>query len=664
MTLSTRALGRLQAGAWVALVAVCGAAIAHATLRADDVPFLTAGDTGRWITVPVRPTADLLAVRPESPPAFTFVRRFDGTPDVDGARLRGRALRSVEIELNGEPLPVRGDGVGWKRPFEADVSGALRPGRNELRATVRNVHGPPLLQLSLDLGDRRIETDTGWQVVPPGANPVAAVLARDTRVHPESRLLAPASEVAVSRAPLLAVLFVGGALATAWIAARLPPTLRTRAPEAVLGAVTVFWVLVYAVKGTRMPVALGFDAHAHLLYIDYLIEHHTPPTAAYGFSTYHPPVFHALAALLVGATGVTPDSAAGPAVYRIVPMLSGLCTVWLTFCVARRIWPGQSLRPALAVGTAGLLPMNVYMAAYVSNEALHATWVSLALLLATGLIAAPHFSLRRALALGGVLGLGLLTKFTSLAVAPLIAAFAAARVWLVDDRGPGRALGLGVGLLAIAFAISGWFYVRNWILFGNPVVWNLDVPGAARWWMLPGFHTIAAYTTFGESLVHPFFAGFASFWDGVYSTLWADGLVAGMIRVATRHPYWRYDLMTLIPALALPATALGVLGFGRLVAASLREPSASRRLILSMVTTLLVVLSFSLLFITLRLPFYAQAKAPYVLAATLPLSLCAAEGLAWLPQRLLDTRAALPALALYGGWLGTLGGVIVLAFAG
>jgi hypothetical protein len=205
--------------------------------------------------------------------------------------------------------------------------------------------------------------------------------------------------------------------------------------------------------------------------------------------------------------------------------------------------------------------------------------------------------------------------------------------------------------------------VRNWLLFGDPVVWNLDVPGAATWWMLPGFRTSESYLRFGESLRHPFFSGFASFWDGVYSTLWADGLVGGMIRVATRHPFWRYDWMTLVPALALPATALSGLGLVRLVAESFTDPRPARRLVISMLTTLLLLLGYSLLLITLRLPFYAQAKAPYVLAATLPLALCGAEGIAWTAERLRGDRLR-PLLVAYGGWLGMLAGTIVLSFLG
>ncbi len=661
MSLAPRALGRLQVGAWLALVSLCAVVLVHSIAFSDEVPFLTEGDTGAWIGAPIRPTADLIAVMPDAPPTTTFVRRFDSAAGGRPARLRGRALHTFDITLNDQPVEVRGDGVGWKQPFDVDVTALVRDGRNELRADVRNVHGPALLQLALEAGDLRIETDEQWQVVTNRANPVAAVRARDTNFHPESRLLPPVTAVLVDHAPMLVSLLAAFSL-VAWFASNpLSQARLVHAPRVVLAAVTAFWLLVYLVKATRMPVMLGFDAHAHLAYIDYLLTHFVPPTAAYGFSTYHPPVYHALTGAVVGVAGVTPDSPMGPAVYRIVSMLGGLSTVWLTYVVARCVWPGESLRPSLAVATAGLLPMNVYMAAYVSNEALHATWVSLALMIATAFIVAPNPVRARAVMLGGVLGLGLLTKFTSLAIAPLIAVLAGARLWLIDGAGVVRAAGASVAILAIAFAVAGWFYVRNWLLFGDPLVWNLDVPGAATWWMVPGFHTSDAYLHFGASLEHPFFSGFESFWDGVYSTLWGDGLVAGMIRIATRHRFWRYDFMTLVYPLALPATVLFAVGFVRLLSESLRDPSIARRLVLTMMTVVPFVLSFSLMLISLRLPFYAQAKAPYVLATTLPFALCAAEGLGWLPRRF-NHSTSRPWVALYFGWLATLACVIGLSF--
>ena len=662
--LQTSTLLRLQWIAWGMLLAVCAVAVVRATLIDDEVPFITDTDNSDWITVPWRPTADLIAVLPENPPSFTFVRRFESSQASGKALLKGRALRTLDLEMNGHVIQVGdGNGTGWKRGFEVDVGPWIRPGRNELRATVRNVHGPPLLALSLQgPSTEALSTGRDWMVVGPDGSSQPAVLAHDSRMHPESRQLPSARRVVENLAPVLVGLFVGSAF-LAWAAMlRSGSSLQRHAPTITILFVSAVWATIYFYKAFRMPLPLGFDAHAHLAYIDYLLREGKPPTAEYGFSTYHPPAFHTLVALVSRVTGIGPSSEWAAGLYRLVPMAAGWTTVWLTGQAARRLWPGEALRPSIAIAVAGLLPMNLYMSTYVSNESLHATWISASLFLATEIILASAWTWRRPILLGVTLGLGLLTKFTSLALAPLIAGLTASRLWVVDRQPVQKALGVSGALILVAGCIAGWFYVRNWILFGDPVVWNLDVPGKPTWWMLPGFRSTDSYLRFGESLAYPFFSGFVSFWDGVYSTLWADGLVAGMIRVSTRHSFWRYDYMTLIPALALPATAAMVGGFFSFVLESFRTPDPRRKLVLSLMTSVLFILSFSLFFITLRLPFYAQAKAPYVLAGTLPLALCCAQGLAWALRRIEDI-AGRSGLVVFWGWAGMLAAVVVLAFA-
>jgi hypothetical protein len=333
---------------------------------------------------------------------------------------------------------------------------------------------------------------------------------------------------------------------------------------------------------------------------------------------------------------------------------------------ARRIWPGEGLRPSLVIAVAGLLPMNLYMSAYVSNEPLLAAWVSGALALGIGILLAERLRPLALAALTLILGAALLTKFTALALAPVIAFFVVLRAWLLDGHGPARSLAFFGAMGAGALALSGWFYLRNWLLFGDPLVWNLDVPGAASWWMRPGFHTAGWYARFGEALSYPFFAGYASFWDGLYSTFWGDGLVGGMARASTRHAFWNDEFQRLVYPLALPATLAIAAGTGKLWLDSFREKSVALRLVLSMLVTVLFLLAFSLGLISLRLAFYAQAKAFYLLCAVLPLAIASAEGLAaparWASQGESFPRRAL--LCAWAGWGAGLATCIGLAYLG
>ena len=666
MSLTPQALFRIQAGAWAALLILSMAVLYHAIRIDDEVPFLLQGDGPAWIMAPLPRTADLIVVDPENPPKRVFSKRFNAEGGSAPALLRGRALRGATARLNDEPLVLRSLGSGWKEGFDADLTGRLLPGRNQLEVTVVNPAGPALLQLEIDQPGEPVVSDASWEVSDALPGRVHAQRATDLALHPEARNFPSALQVRPG-----ALAWVLGAFAIGATLAWRRPHWLTRIPENrwplwTLGAVVLFWVLVFAFKFAQMPALLGFDAPGHLAYIDYLLEHRALPTAAYGFSTYHPPLFYGLTSGLALLFGSDPSSFGGAIVYRLIPFASGLANVLLVAFAARRIWPGEGLRPSLAIAAAGLLPMNLYMSAYVSNEPLLAAWVSGALALGIGILLAERLRPLALAALTLILGAALLTKFTALALAPVIAFFVVLRAWLLDGHGPARSLAFFGAMGAGALALSGWFYLRNWLLFGDPLVWNLDVPGAASWWMRPGFHTAGWYARFGEALSYPFFAGYASFWDGLYSTFWGDGLVGGMARASTRHAFWNDEFQRLVYPLALPATLAIVAGAGKLWLDSFREKSVALRLVFSMLVTVLFLLAFSLGLISLRLAFYAQAKAFYLLCAVLPLAIAAAEGLAaparWASQGESFPRRAL--LCAWAGWGASLAACIGLAYLG
>ncbi|MDE0885872.1 MAG: hypothetical protein OSB70_10095 [Myxococcota bacterium] len=670
---AARTLFRLQAGAWASLLLFCIGLLGHAILFDEDVPFVRQGAGPAWIMAPLPRTADLVAVDPAAPPAHVFRKFFEAQAGDTGARLKGTALRTAELQINGETLPLLPRGGGWKQGFEADLSDALIQGRNEIRLSVVNPSGPALLQASIVTSLGTTASDSSWTVTrisgsKPGAvaTQTYAQTATDLALNPESRQLPTPLEIAPRQGLILLLVFGLAALA-AWrrpaLLARVPSG---RWPRLVLASITLFWLALFAFKFVPMPLALGFDASAHLAYIDYLRVQHALPTAAHGFSTYHPPLFYLLTGAGVELFGAEGNLWTGRIVYRALPFACGLSNVWLTGAVARRLWPGEALKPSLALAVAGLLPMNIYMSAYVSNEPMLAAWISGAIALTTAILLAERVKLAHWAGLSALLGAALLTKFTALGVAPVIAFFASLRAWWLDGKGPAHAAAVLAGLSLGAVSLAGWFYWRNWVLFGDPLVWNLDIPGGLSWWMRPGFHTADWYLSFGESLVHPLFAGYASFWDGIYSTLWGDGLVAGMARVATRHGFWNDSFQLLTYPLALPATGCLVIGAGQVWLKSFTSNALPKRLVYSLLASILFLLAFSLVLISLQLAFYAQAKAFYLLCAVLPLAIAGAEGLSavsrWIQPARATWRRALHCAGI--GWLASLTASIGLSFLG
>jgi hypothetical protein len=223
-----------------------------------------------------------------------------------------------------------------------------------------------------------------------------------------------------------------------------------------------------------------------------------------------------------------------------------------------------------------------------------------------------------------------------------------------------------LGSFALAWlAAAGWFYARNWIELGVPFVGNWNLPGAEqRWWQQPGFHTPAYYLGFGEALRHPYLAGFHSFADGIYSTLWGDGGIGGRVFPADRHPLWNYGFMSIGYWLALPATALALFGGWRCVRLALSPgQDPGRRAALSFLCTASYAMAFAILFMTVSLPFFAQAKAFYGLALTAPLGVFLGAGATRLDAAL-AARGWLLGRALLAGAVALTLAVFLLGFAG
>ena len=142
----------------------------------------------------------------------------------------------------------------------------------------------------------------------------------------------------------------------------------------------------------------------------------------------------------------------------------------LAFAIARAIFESD----AIALGCAAVvavMPEFLIDTARVGNDGVAVVLFTLLIWMALGTLR-EGLPRRRAIALGVVLGLGLLAKAYFLAAVPGVAVLLA---WKCR-----RARALIVP--AVAFAIAGWWYVRNFISTGSPTgMWEsvLLQPGGA-----------------------------------------------------------------------------------------------------------------------------------------------------------------------------------------
>jgi hypothetical protein len=163
---------------------------------------------------------------------------------------------------------------------------------------------------------------------------------------------------------------------------------------------------------------------------------------------------------------------------RLFSVLMGAGTVYLTWCIGRILFPHQ---PELALGAAAVnafTPMFLFISGAVNNDNLAMPLCSAALVL----MLRTHPNEPRigdSLALGITLGLAALTKTSALGLMPLAMLSLLIAVWLQNGRlGRNQLASLARHTLFIVLPIvliAGWWYYRNYRLYGDWLGWNAFV---------------------------------------------------------------------------------------------------------------------------------------------------------------------------------------------
>ena len=210
---------------------------------------------------------------------------------------------------------------------------------------------------------------------------------------------------------------------------------------------------------------------------------------------------------------------------RWVNVLLGALTVLLTYRLGQRVWPQ---RPHLAWGAAALVAFNpqfLYLSGAMNNDVIAAAAGAGVLLLSLEVVqvrarfpstssglaqkvrkVGPEGHQRRRLALLGlVYGLALLAKFHLLILGGIIALAVALGILSGTLAGPpsggqgrGRSWSVasvqwlhGMGIvIGVAALVAGWWFFRNWSLYGDPTGLNkvnelwLGRSAHGNWWAL------------------------------------------------------------------------------------------------------------------------------------------------------------------------------------
>ncbi len=357
-------------------------------------------------------------------------------------------------------------------------------------------------------------------------------------------------------------------------------------------ATLALYLLLALIYNSATPIFEASDEFRHYLTIRYIVQRHELPVIQPSDDPFapwqeagQPPLYYLLGGLLTGWVDTSdlpqiidfnPHAEAGipstradnknlfvhsPAedfpyrgvslaahLARLLSIVLGAGTVYLTYRLARIVAPEFPAAAPLAMALVAFNPQFLFVSASVDNDNLITLLSTTGLLLMATMLAAG-LTARQLWLLSGLLGAAALSKLSGLGLPPLAAVVVGARTLKLDGWGrvAKRILILAAGLLAIA----GWWYVRNWLTYGEPT-------GLRAWGELVHTRAPDALQLLGEmpGLFLSYWAVFGAFdiladaWVyAVYLALSVAG-VAGIVLARRQLPSWR--------PLALLATWFGI----------------------------------------------------------------------------------------------------------
>jgi 4-amino-4-deoxy-L-arabinose transferase-like glycosyltransferase len=249
-------------------------------------------------------------------------------------------------------------------------------------------------------------------------------------------------------------------------------------------------------------------------------------------------------------------------IVRFLSALMGAGTVLCTYLIALEVFPGQKALAAGAAAFNAFVPMFLFISGSVNNDNLTILFCSLTLLMLVRLlhsgglsgqtpndqISKSHWSLviGHWSLLGLVIGLGALSKASALGLLPLTALGLALSAWQRRAESALRRIawlfGSFVTVLAVSFAVAGWWYLRNWVLYRDPL----------------GLNTFVAIV--GPRLPQPTLRQLSGEWEGFIKTFW--GLFGGVNVAMEPAMYWVLNALAILGLVGL-MVALGRTLFSR-----------------------------------------------------------------------------------------------------
>jgi 4-amino-4-deoxy-L-arabinose transferase-like glycosyltransferase len=320
-----------------------------------------------------------------------------------------------------------------------------------------------------------------------------------------------------------------------------------------LVVIVVLFVVLATGYSVIVPLGEAPDEVPHFTYIRYLAEHGRLPVGAEEHEGFQPPLYYFLGAastfwidtsdFVVRANGdysftedvppfnlllhTTQESfpyrgwALAWHLIRFLSVLMGATTVWATYFIAREVFPEDKY---IAVGAAAFnafLPQFLFISGVINNDNLAACLSALMLLVTVKILRGAR-AYRHFLLLGTLTVLGVMAKTSVLNFYAIVLLVVGIVLWQ-EKRDLRSTLRRGAILLCLSaapfFVIAAWWFVRNQLLYGDPLGWGLVLAANALregpltlgdiQWLIWGLYRSFWYRWIGIELELLFYAALA-----------------------------------------------------------------------------------------------------------------------------------------------------------
>jgi len=389
------------------------------------------------------------------------------------------------------------------------------------------------------------------------------------------------------------------------------------------------------------PPLQAYDGFSHFSYIWFMAEHWRVPLSTAGWEFFQPPLYYALMAGIWDALAPA-DPVLRLRIGTLAIATLGLSLAVVSYLIVRRYFPGNRLIHLLATGLMLFLPVHLYTAGFLGNENLTAILCAWSLLALLAVLRRP--TVPRAAALGLVLGLAMLTKFTGLVA--VVGAFGTIGLRAVvrrDWRGDARMAAIA-GLVMLV--VCGWYYARNVQLYGTPFKMSRELFMLQRYEHVQtkGQRGILEYVLFDPLILRrpewprgvplwgdrvpgvPYSALRESVLTGVYANAWFDGYGGWVLPTVTQDEAVRRSGQLLL-TLGLVPSLLMLVGIWRAVVRLWRDGWDDT--LVAMLLTFGVMIAI-LVQGTRAVPIHAAVKATYLMPVSVIFSFWLALGAEWL----------------------------------